>query len=175
MVPNIFGTRDQFCGRGFPWMRGGWGVIQEHYICWTFYHLRSLGIRSQRSWGTPEVNSHCLTSLRAPWMLSLNIHDWFFHLRWESIVYPKAKAPNGMKQEGQIISQMCVEYWADKGDKKRKNLYKHKVKSEKIEQTNDLTSILSSTFLKTLFSFLFFPPILILIFLSEFLRLLDKR
>ena len=67
VVPNLFGTRDQFPERKF--FRGpdgageGFWMIQTHYISCALYfyyyyqfHLRSLGIRSQRL-GTPALNA----------------------------------------------------------------------------------------------------------------------
>ena len=62
VVPNLFGIRDQFCGRGFfhrPEVRGGLGMIQAHYIyCvlyFYYYYINSTsGIRSQRL-GTPAL------------------------------------------------------------------------------------------------------------------------
>ena len=40
-VPNIFGTRDRFCGRQFfhgpGWWGDGFGMIQAHYIYCALY------------------------------------------------------------------------------------------------------------------------------------------
>ena len=40
MIPNLFGTREQFCGRQFFHRSEGGvglGMIQTHYIYWTLY------------------------------------------------------------------------------------------------------------------------------------------
>ena len=67
-IPNLFGTRDQFCGRQFfhePG-RGGWfqddlSTLLSVHVLYTFFllllhrlHLKSSGIRSQRL-GTPSL------------------------------------------------------------------------------------------------------------------------
>ena len=66
VVPNLFGTRDQFCGKQcFP-RPGPWGWFQDdssvlHLLCTSFqllihqFLVRQLGIRSWRS-GTPVVH-----------------------------------------------------------------------------------------------------------------------
>ena len=74
VIPNLFGTRDQFCGRQFfhgPG-RGGWfqDELSTLHVLYTFFllllhqlHLRSSGIRSQRL-GTPALG-HTPSYLRA--------------------------------------------------------------------------------------------------------------
>ena len=76
MVPNLFGTRDQLCGRQFfhgprqCGVAGGgrWGWFQDdssvlHLLCILFLlllhllHLRSSGIRSQKL-ETPALGDH---------------------------------------------------------------------------------------------------------------------
>ena len=70
VVPNIFGTRDQFCGRHVfhrlvLGVGDGLGMIQSHLLCVLFlswlhqFHLRLSGTRSP-GLGTPVLrNPHC--------------------------------------------------------------------------------------------------------------------
>ena len=76
VVPSIFGTRDQFCGRQFS--HGPWGWFGDdsnalHLLCTLFIlllyqlPLRSSGIRSQRL-GTPALEAApCVNSTRSSW------------------------------------------------------------------------------------------------------------
>ena len=83
VVPNLFGTRNWFCGRQFFHGLGKglvWGLLKVHYISCALYfcyllhqlHFRSSGIRSHRL-GTPALE-HLWPSKSQP-----NAHTW--HLR----------------------------------------------------------------------------------------------
>ena len=76
VVPSIFGTRDQFCGRQFshrPWGWFGDDSNALHLLCTLFilllyqFPLRSSSIRSQRL-GTPALEAApCVNSTRSSW------------------------------------------------------------------------------------------------------------
>ena len=63
VVPNLFGTTEQFCGRQFfHGLEGGdgLGMIQTHYIYWAlyfyYYYIRSTSDQQAldpRGWGPP--------------------------------------------------------------------------------------------------------------------------